>query len=178
MYWRCFHTIMSFLGCIGHIMSGYNLQDVLEQLYASNAVTHILSRKAERAICMRTFLNWCHTQCYEIHDGITEGHLSTTDLQTLPVIQKFCDILLVHKNSLMMSKNSKLWLQYMNMLDTLRRFLKTERRGNWKLYLKALHNMLPYLAASDHNLYTKSVYLYLQDMTKVYELHPEVHAHF
>ena len=46
-----FHTIMSFLGCIGHIMSGCGLQDVLEQLYASNAVTHILSGKAvERAI--------------------------------------------------------------------------------------------------------------------------------
>jgi len=43
-----FHTIMSFLGCIGHIMSGCGLQDVL---YASNAVTHILSEKTvERAI--------------------------------------------------------------------------------------------------------------------------------
>ena len=38
--------------------------------------------------------------------------------------------------------------------------------------------MLPYLAASVHNLYTMSVYLYLQDMTKIHELHPEVHAHF
>jgi len=38
--------------------------------------------------------------------------------------------------------------------------------------------MLPYLAASGHNLYTKSVYLYLQDMAKIHELHPEVHARF
>ena len=35
--------IMSFLGCIGHVMSGSGLQDVLEQLYASNTVAHILS---------------------------------------------------------------------------------------------------------------------------------------
>ena len=41
-----------------------------------------------------------------------------------------------------------------------------------------MHDMLPYLAASGHNLYTKSVYLYLQDMTKLQELHPEVYAHF
>ena len=66
----------------------------------------------------------------EIYDGITEGHLSTTDLQTSPDIQKFCDILLVHKISLMTSKNSKLWLQYVDMLDILRRFLKAERIGN------------------------------------------------
>jgi len=46
-----FHTIISFLGCISHIMSGCGLQDVLEQLYASNAFTHILSGKTvERAI--------------------------------------------------------------------------------------------------------------------------------
>ena len=46
-----FHTIMSFLGCIGHIMAGSGLQEVLEQLYASNVVSHILSGKAvERAV--------------------------------------------------------------------------------------------------------------------------------
>jgi len=114
----------------------------------------------------------------EIYDGITEGQLSISDIQTLPDLQKLCDILLAHKNSLMTSKNSKLWLQYMDMLDILKSFLKAERTGNWELHLKALHDMLPCLAASGHNLYTKSVYLYLQDMAKIHELHPEVHAHF
>ena len=38
-----FHTIMRFWGCIGHVMLGSGLQDVLEQLYVSNAVAHILS---------------------------------------------------------------------------------------------------------------------------------------
>ena len=46
-----FHTLMSFLGCIGHIMSGTGLQDVLEQLYAGNAVTHMLSEHS-----------WCSCQ--------------------------------------------------------------------------------------------------------------------
>ena len=41
-----------------------------------------------------------------------------------------------------------------------------------------MHDMLPYLAASGHNLYTKSAYLYLQDMTKLQQLHPEVYVHF
>ncbi len=41
---------MSFLGCIGHII-GCSLQDLLEQVYASTAVTRMLSGKAvERAI--------------------------------------------------------------------------------------------------------------------------------
>ena len=41
-----FHTQMSFLGCIGHIMRESGLQEVLETVYAPNAVGHILSGKA------------------------------------------------------------------------------------------------------------------------------------
>ena len=46
-----FHTEMSFLGCIGHIMTCSGLQDVIETIYAPNAVTHMISGKAvQRAI--------------------------------------------------------------------------------------------------------------------------------
>lgn len=41
-----FHTEMSFLGAIGSIMSGSGLQEVLETVYARNAVGHMLSGKA------------------------------------------------------------------------------------------------------------------------------------
>ena len=93
----------------------------------------------------------------KMYDCITEDTLPITAVQTSPDIQKFCDVMLAQKNSLLISKNSKLWLPYMDMLDVLRKFLKAERTGNWKLHLQAMHEMLPYLAASGHNLYTKSV---------------------
>ena len=41
-----FHTEMSFLGSVGFIMSGSGLQDVLQTIYAQNAVAHMLSGKA------------------------------------------------------------------------------------------------------------------------------------
>lgn len=41
-----FHTEMSFLGCIGKIMSGTGLAELLESVYAPNAVGHMLSGKA------------------------------------------------------------------------------------------------------------------------------------
>ena len=60
--------------------------------------------------------------------------------------------------------DSRMWLQHMNMTDILRKFLKAERTGHWKLHLRGLNSMLPHLT-SGHNLYTKSViYLYLQDI--------------
>ena len=41
-----FHTEMNFLGCIGHLMDSSGLQEMLESIYAPNAVVHILSGKA------------------------------------------------------------------------------------------------------------------------------------
>lgn len=41
-----FHTVMSFLGSIGHLMAESGLKELLEMFYASNAVGHILSGKA------------------------------------------------------------------------------------------------------------------------------------
>ncbi len=40
------HTQMSFLGCIGHIMTGTGLQELLVCIYANNRVGHMLSGKA------------------------------------------------------------------------------------------------------------------------------------
>lgn len=41
-----FHTLTSFLGCIGHLMEGAVLQELLSLVYAENTVTHLLSGKA------------------------------------------------------------------------------------------------------------------------------------
>ena len=41
-----FHAEMSFLGCIGSIMSGSGIEELLECVYASNTVGHMLSGKA------------------------------------------------------------------------------------------------------------------------------------
>ena len=41
-----FHTKMSFLGSIGHLMAGSGLQELFELIYAPNAVVHMLAGKA------------------------------------------------------------------------------------------------------------------------------------
>ena len=41
-----FHTEMSFLGCIGHLMASSELQEMLDLIYGPNAVVHMLSGKA------------------------------------------------------------------------------------------------------------------------------------
>ena len=41
-----FHTLMSFLGSIGHLMAGSGLKELLELIYAPNALEYMLSGKA------------------------------------------------------------------------------------------------------------------------------------
>lgn len=53
------HIEMNYLGCISHIMAGSGLEDLLELVYASNAVTHMLSGKAiARAIKGHFLVDW------------------------------------------------------------------------------------------------------------------------
>ena len=88
------------------------------------------------------------------------------------IIDKIAETFKDVKESMKRSRTSTLWLQYMKMLDILRQFIKAERMENWRLQLKATYEMLPYFAASGHNLnlYAKSAYIYYQMMTKLEDI--------
>ncbi|KAL5016490.1 hypothetical protein ScPMuIL_006079, partial [Solemya velum] len=63
------------------------------------------------------------------------------------------------------------------MVDIVRSFLRSERTGDWLLNLQTLHKII-YMAASEHNLYTKSLHIYLQLMGELPNEHPEVYERF
>ena len=64
------------------------------------------------------------------------------------------------------------------MTDILKKFIAAERMGDWTGYLNAMQEMLPYFAASGHNLYLKSGYVYLQEMACLSEKCPNVYEAF
>ena len=66
----------------------------------------------------------------------------------------------------------------MDMIDILYKHIRAERTGNWDLHLQSISEILPYMAASGHNNYTKCLHLYLQEMSNLQNDHPEVHQHF
>ena len=69
------------------------------------------------------------------------------------------------------SLTSKLWLQYINIIEIFCRFIKAEITGCWKEHLQANQDMLPHLTASGHYLYVKSAYLYLQTTVNLQNTH-------
>ena len=214
------HTEMSFLGCVGHLMAGSGLEQILEVVYAENAVKHILSGKAiARAVrghlMVHAALNaynipqptvpydtediapeyddTVHTETCaasesstvshqsllkagELFEGImTDPHVAIAwDLSREESIRSVAETLNAERDSM----TAQLWLQYMNMIEILRKFIKAERVGDWMLHLQAIEEMLPYFAAAGHNLYAKSVYIYLQMMLELSETHPDIHKCF
>ena len=82
------------------------------------------------------------------------------------------------KGTLSTLRTAKLWLQYMYMVEILCRFIKAECTGNSNLHFSVVQEMLPYFAASEHNSYTKSAYMYLQTMQSLKDDHPVVHDLF
>ena len=76
------------------------------------------------------------------------------------------------------SRTSCLWLQYMKMIDILKRFLRAEKTGNWNLHLATVQEMLPYFAVAGHNLYARTTFLYLQQMASLPTDHPDIYTAF
>ena len=183
-----FHSIMSFQACIGHIMTGTGLQEALETIYAPNSVIHIMSGKAvsraSRAHSLAqvavfavliqhmkensTELCQEHlTEATSLLQDINDGNISIDDAQDKPVLKQIRDIVMQETKNMDGMKTSKLWLQYIEMVDLVKKLTKAERTGNFKLHLACLRRMLPYLVASGHNNYTKSILMYVQAMDQL-----------
>ena len=219
-----FHTEMSFLGCIRHLMASSGLQEMLELIYAPNAVVHMLSGKAIiaqaihahfivdaalNALMLKSVFNAPlpdksdgnenedpdmaeiaarppDEQSADVGKNLDLDEACTLYMKLMPgeiCAEEVCmsDVLKRIKDSLQKhseTRTSALWVQYMNIIDILRKYIRGERTGNWALHLQAMQDMLPYMAASGHNLYTKSVRVYLQEMSNLKAEHPDVQQCF
>nr|XP_054767556.1 uncharacterized protein LOC129274841 [Lytechinus pictus] len=242
------HTETSFLGSIGHLMTGSGLRELLEVVYASNTVGHMMSGKAisravrghflvaaalntmivsylynvqlptneeeklseerlstneeeklsevqlsinEEELLSEVQLSHMETgteyqqvasetdlaEAQKLYDSLLSGTVSVNDVCASDVMKQILARMKTKKES-MQNRTAILWVQYMEMIDILRMFIKAERTGNWDLHLQAIHDMLPFFAASGHILYTKSAYIYLQMMCELPQTHPDVYRRF
>ncbi|VDI06569.1 Hypothetical predicted protein [Mytilus galloprovincialis] len=94
-----FHTEMSFLGSIGRLMAGSGLHEVLETVYASNAVNHMLSGKAvsravrgfmmvENALHILLMKESFRVSLPSAHETDTEADSSECD----EIVEKACEL--------------------------------------------------------------------------------------
>ena len=69
-----FHTLMSYLGAVGHLMTGTGLQSLLGQVYADHTVPHMMSGKAVDRARRGHMLSLCALQ------GIIISKINDIDL--------------------------------------------------------------------------------------------------
>jgi len=115
-----------------------------------------------------------------VFESVLAGDISIEMICQAPVQQRIQEKMTAYSDRVRQeSRTARLWLQYMEMVELLRTFIKAERMGNWQLHLVTLKRMFPYFnTASGHNLYAKSAYLYLTNMQKLPETHPELYDYF
>ena len=198
-------------------MASSGLQELLELIYAPNAVVHMLSGKAIartvrahfivdaalNAMMLTDVINATlpiqpHKsnsndnakvatmppdisgevvgtpdidETRVVYEKLMEGTVSVEDIFRFDLLSRIKDRLHKHAESAKISsRTASLCVPYM--------YIRAERTGNWALYLETMQNMLPYLAASGHNLYTKYARLYMQQMANLKEEHSDLHQRF
>ena len=100
----------------------------------------------------------------EIED-IDEAVLSKQDVQevvNMEVMKKldaYMEKLEEHLST--KSRTSKLWMQNMEYVGIMRKFIRAARSGDWNLNLTSLQKMINLFAATGHINYAKSARVYL-----------------
>ena len=153
------------------------LEDILDvdiDFEVTNIIKNHSSEVSGSAIFMSTTKGYVNI----LMKRATGNDLSVEQCINDPILRTIQNKLIAKCRLLSNSRTSQLWMQYSDMVFILRKFIYAERLGSWELHLRALREMLPYLAASGHNNYTKSLVLYLNKMDKLPESHPEVHELF
>ena len=122
------------------------------------------------------------TEAKYIYDKAMLSTLSVEDVCSAGVLVRIKGKLDDLKQKMTTTRTAMLWLQYLDMVSILQRFIKAELMANWKLHLQTVQDMLPYFAASGHSLTLCKVCirrgLYLQIMIRPPETHPDAHRKF
>ncbi|KAK3916607.1 CaM kinase-like vesicle-associated protein [Frankliniella fusca] len=179
-----FHLLMSFMGAIGHLMSGSGLEELWTTVYAKNSVqqmssgkaysravrAHFLSQSALVAIILQKMfedseLNASRRALIEMCRALQRGNVLSTEQHSLVLnaLSRFDETLKAFE----LSRTGKLWVQYIRMVELIRLLVRAERVGDWSLHLYTVKQMLPYFHAASHLNYAKSAHLYLQLMDAV-----------
>ena len=182
---------MSFLGCTGYLMSVTGICEALEIVYAGNTVPHLLSGKAvSRALQGHQLLDLVlNTILLEdlvpelgIDSSVLEnmmtnaknGRLDINNAIKWDILNKVENALSEKKKTLSNNRTAALWSQYMHLIDIVHISICAERLGDWHLHISTLQEMLPIFVACGHNNYTKSVWLYLQQMSTLETNYPNL----
>ena len=72
---------------------------------------------------------------------------------------------------------SSLWMTYIELVELMLNMLRATREGNWKLHLKAIHDLVPWCFAYDNINYARYLSAYYAEMSNLHIEHPQVYEY-
>ena len=115
----------------------------------------------------------------DLFQAIEDKSLPVSNVTNSEELMKLETCLLKYKALLAeKSPTAKLWLQYIDYVETLKLFIRAERTGDWSLHLVVVGEMMNLFAATGHINYAKSSRLYLQLMRELPTDHPWLYQCF
>ncbi len=140
------HTLMSFIGCVGTLMSGTGLEEILNAAFSG--VGSMLNGKA----WPKSLRGFRMMTTVLLEDIVTSG-CHTPD-QVLEALAKA-----------RISNMGKLWVDcFITPVLIMHMFVRAEREGNWSLHIHAMERMVPYFFAAGHWNYARFITWHLIDM--------------
>ena len=191
---------MAYEAVIGRRYGSAGLRDILieSEVVAEGSVDQLLNgrhyNRAMRAykyvfealwrLQWDSFLQWnSETQYVSDFEGLKEyvsALRDETSSQNMDLLtgagefEQLQEALLAFMETL--GPNAQFWMELLSMIHLLLSFILSCRTKNWQLHIACLQEMLPWLAAYDRTNYTRYLPLYVLDMLRLPETHPDLHT--
>lgn len=178
-------------------MKGSGLEELFEQVYASNSVPMMISGKMiARAVRAHTLASAAlmslvidevgtsdfHTKMKDLYKKAINRELQQSDIDKMlsaPEYKSFVEDLAHYKESARKrSRTADLWFSYLEYLEIAEEFIAAERTSDRNLHLSSLRKMFNIFAATGHRNYAKSARIYHQDMMQLPQGHLELYRLF
>lgn len=154
------HLLMSYVGCVGSLMAGSGIVEVLGAAFAGVRKMLIGKKFPDNIRALRMLVEELLRPLFEKNPD-----MSCMDelLCTLDVLSK-------------KSRTAKLWVTcVIQPVFTIMMYVRAEREGDWALHLASVRNMMPLFFAASHINYARYGMYYLRTME---QLPNEVREHF
>lgn len=140
------HTLMSFIGCIGILMQGSGLEELLQTTYGGvpNMLNGKAWPKAVRGLRMVVVTL--------LEDVITSGDVDIENINLL-------------LENIRKTATGRLWVDCLILpVYILHLFIRSQREGDWLLEMHCLQRMLPYFFAAGHCNYGRYISWHIIEM--------------
>ena len=145
------HLLMSFCGCIGSLMSGSGIEEVLGAAFGG-VLKMLTGKKYPQNVRALTMLV----------EELLRPVFETYDLTSMTELQTKLDDIAKQ------SRTSKLWVDcVIKPVLVMLRYIRAERESDWLLHLSSVEEMLPYFFAASHFNYARYALYYVQEMQRL-----------